>query len=187
MTEIHLIAADLDGTLLDPDGALSPRTLAALRAAHAAGVVTVLATARRFTGAEPIARAIGYARNQRVALRRFLGDERLPIHNNASELALRREVVGRKNWLFLGSDEAGGVNATFVTLLASCRLHGLEPWSYLRNLFCLLPAWPQTRVLELAPAYWKQTLEQKDTQQRLAANVYRAITLQSPPAHSPNK
>jgi hydroxymethylpyrimidine pyrophosphatase-like HAD family hydrolase len=54
-----LIVTDLDGTLLDPNGALSPRTLAALSAAHAAGVVTVLATARRYTGAEPIARAIG--------------------------------------------------------------------------------------------------------------------------------
>jgi hydroxymethylpyrimidine pyrophosphatase-like HAD family hydrolase len=59
VTEIRLIAADLDGTLLDPDGALSPRTLAALHAAHAAGAVTVLATARRYTGAEPIAHAIG--------------------------------------------------------------------------------------------------------------------------------
>jgi hydroxymethylpyrimidine pyrophosphatase-like HAD family hydrolase len=59
VTTIRLIATDLDGTLLDPNGALSPRTLAALGAAHAAGVVTVLATARRYTGAEPIARAIG--------------------------------------------------------------------------------------------------------------------------------
>ncbi len=59
MTSIRLIASDLDGTLLDPDGGLAPRTLAALSAAHEAGVVTVLATARRYTGAEPIARAIG--------------------------------------------------------------------------------------------------------------------------------
>ncbi|HEV2238661.1 MAG TPA: HAD family hydrolase [Ktedonobacterales bacterium] len=59
MNPFRLIATDLDGTLLDPTGALSPRTLAALHAAHTAGVVTVLATARRYTGAEPIARAIG--------------------------------------------------------------------------------------------------------------------------------
>ena len=67
----------------------------------------------------PIAKAIGYARNQRVALSRFLEDGRLPIHNNHSENALRREALGRKNWLFLGSDDGGTVNATFVTLLAS--------------------------------------------------------------------
>jgi hypothetical protein len=59
VTTFRLIATDLDGTLLDPTGGLSPRTLAALDAARAAGVVTVLATARRYSGAEPIARAVG--------------------------------------------------------------------------------------------------------------------------------
>lgn len=135
----------------------------------------------------PIARAVTYARNQREALRRFLADERLPLHNNDSERALRREVVGRKNWLFLGSDDAGEVNATFVSLLASCQLHGIEPRDYLRDLLCLLPAWPKSRVLELAPAYWKQTLQQQDTQQRLAANVYRRAILEDPASHTPIK
>jgi hypothetical protein len=125
----------------------------------------------------PIAKAIGYARNQRAALQRFLEDGRLPIHNNVSERELRREAVGRKNWLFLGSDDAGDVNATFVTLLASCQLHGIEPAAYLRDLFCLLPGWSRTRVLELAPAYWKKTFEQPDTQQRLVANVFRQVSL----------
>jgi transposase len=126
----------------------------------------------------PIAKAIGYARNQRVALSRFLSDGRLPVHNNASENALRREVVGRRNWLFVGNDDAAEVNATFVTLLASCQLHGIEPWSYLRDLLCLLPSWPHRRVLELAPLHWKQTREQPDTQQRLAANVFRRAVLE---------
>jgi transposase len=70
----------------------------------------------------PLSKAIQYARNQRAALSRFLEDGRLPIHNNLSERELRREAVGRKNWLFLGSDEGGEVNATFVSLLASCQL-----------------------------------------------------------------
>jgi len=125
----------------------------------------------------PLQRALTYARNQRAALTRFLDDERLPLDNNISERALRREVVGRKNWLFLGSDEAGNVNASFVSLLASCQLHGIEPWAYLRDLLCLLPRWPQHRVLELAPAQWNKTLQQQDTQQRLAANVFRRVTL----------
>lgn len=125
----------------------------------------------------PIAKAIGYARNQRVALKRFLDDGRLPIHNNWSERELRREAIGRKNWIFLGNDDAGEVNATFVTLLASCQMHGVEPWAYLRDLFCLLPAWPSRRVLELAPAFWKQTLEDRETQERLAANVFRRVTI----------
>ena len=131
----------------------------------------------------PIAAALTYARNQRAALRRFLEDGRLPLDNNISERALRREVVGRKNWLFLGSDEGARVNTVFVSLLASCQLHGIEPWAYLRDLLCLLPSWPMRRILELAPAFWKQTLQQEDTQQRLAANVFRAVTLAGhPPA-----
>jgi transposase len=125
----------------------------------------------------PLAKAIGYARNQRDALRRFLDDGRLPLHNNASELQLRREVIGRRNWLFVGSDDAATVNTTFVSLLASCGLHRIEPWAYLRDLFCLLPGWSQRRVLELAPAYWQQTLEQQDTQERLAVNPFRTALL----------
>jgi transposase len=125
----------------------------------------------------PLAKAIGYARNQRAALARFLDDGRLPLHNNTSELQLRREVIGRRNWLFVGSDEAAAVNTIFVSLLASCGLHRIEPWAYLRDLFCLLPGWPQRRVLELAPAYWQQTLEQKDTQERLAVNPFRTALL----------
>ena len=125
----------------------------------------------------PLAKGIRYALNQRKALERFLDDARLPVHNNSSENALRREVVGRKNWLFVGNDDAGEVNAAFVSLLASCQLHGIEPWSYLRDLLCLMPSWPQRRVLELAPMRWRQTVARADVQQRLDANVYRRATL----------
>jgi len=125
----------------------------------------------------PIAHAIGYARNQRQALCRFLEDGRLPIHNNGSERQLRREAVGRKNWLFLGSDYGGEANSTFVSLLASCQLHDIEPWAYLRDLLCLLPSWPVRRVLELAPAYWSRTSANEDVQRALAANIFRQATL----------
>lgn len=125
----------------------------------------------------PISKAIGYARNQREALERFLSDGRLPLHNNHSENALRREAVGRKNWLFLGSDEGGEVNATFVTLLANCQLHGLEPLGYLRDLLCLLPGWPVQRVLELAPANWRTTLARAEIRATLEANVFRQAAL----------
>jgi hypothetical protein len=129
----------------------------------------------------PIADGIRYARNQREALRRFLDDSRLPLHNNISELNLRREVVGRKNWLFVGSDDGAEVNAAFVSLLASCALHRLEPFSYMRDLPCMLPSWPIHHVLELAPAYWRQTLQKRETQQSLDANVFRRFSLITPP------
>jgi len=125
----------------------------------------------------PIHAAIRYATNQRKALERFLEDGQLPLHNNKSEAALRRQAVGRRNWTFLGNDAGGAVNTTFVSLLASCKLHGIEPWGYLRDLLCLIGDWPARRVLELAPAYWRKTLEQPETQQRLAANPFRKVSL----------
>jgi transposase len=134
--------------------------------------------ARSVLDETPIQKAIQYSLNHEQALRRYLEDGRLPMTNNISERELRREAVGRKNWLFVGSENGGKTNAVFVSLLASCRLHDIEPRTYLRDLFCLLPDWPQSRVLELAPAYWKQTLEQHDTQQRLAANVFRRAVLE---------
>lgn len=120
---------------------------------------------------------MGEIRNQRVGLSRFVDDGRLPIHNNMSELALRREAVGRKNWLFVGNDEGGAVNAAFTSLLASCALHDVEPWAYLRDLFCLLPGWPEHRVLELSPVEWSRTRERDDVRQLLDANRFRKLTL----------
>jgi transposase len=125
----------------------------------------------------PIAKAVRYALNQREALSRFLEDSRLPLHNNGSELALRRQAVGRKAWLFVGSDQGAEVNTTFVTLLASCQLHGIEPWSYLRDLLCLLPGWKKSDVLALSPLRWRETAEQEHTQKLLANNPIRPITL----------
>jgi transposase len=125
----------------------------------------------------PIAAAIGYAINQRQALERFLDDGRLPMSNNISERNLKREALGRKNWLFVGSDDGALANTVFVSLLASCQMHGVEPWAYLRDLFHLLPDWPKSRLLELAPAYWKQTLQQGEAQRRLDQNPLRRALL----------
>lgn len=129
----------------------------------------------------PISAGIRYARNQRIGLSRFLEDGRLPVHNNISELHLRRQAVGRKNWLFVGSDEGGAANAAFTSLLASCRLHDVEPWSYLRDLFCLLPSWPVHRVLDLAPLNWPTTAIRDDVRTTLGLNPFRALTILAPP------
>jgi transposase len=75
----------------------------------------------------PIQKAIQYSLNHEQALRRFLEDGGLPLSNNISERELRREAVGRRNWLFVGSDDGAKVNAVFVTLLESCRLHDIAP------------------------------------------------------------
>jgi len=131
----------------------------------------------------PLAKALGYATNHQEAFERFLGDGRLPMHNNWSELQLRRQVVGRRNWIFTGSDDGAKVNTVFVSLLASCGLHQVEPWTYLRDLFCVLPSWPRSRVLELAPAYWKRTFEDEETQRTLADNPFRSAVMALDRAH----
>ncbi|NUN15631.1 MAG: IS66 family transposase [Myxococcales bacterium] len=123
----------------------------------------------------PIKAALKYALNQQKALERFLSDGRLPLHNNASENALRRQAVGRKNWLFIGSEDGGTANARFVSLLASCQLHQIEPWAYLRDLFCLLSNWPQNDILQLAPAYWKETRDRPAVKAQLEKNPFRRI------------
>ncbi len=56
------------------------------------------------------------------------------------------------------------MNAAFVSLLASAQMHGIEPWSYLRHLFVLLPRWPKRHALELAPHAWRDTLQRDDVQ-----------------------
>jgi len=128
----------------------------------------------------PIGKAISYARNQWEALTRFLDDGRLRLDNNISELELRRQAVGRKNWLFVGNEDGGEWNAIAVSLIASCELHGIEPWAYLRDVLILLPDWPRDRVLELSPKCWKQTLQQSDTRERLARSIWSRV-FQPPP------
>jgi len=117
----------------------------------------------------PIKKAINYTRNHAAALRRFLDDGRLRLDNNLSELALRHEVIGKKNWLFCGSDDGAHWNTTIVSLIASCALHDVEPWAYLRDVLTLLPAWPQTRLIELSPKRWNETAKQPDTRRLLAS------------------
>jgi len=105
----------------------------------------------------PIRRALNYTVNHWQALTRFLHDGKIPIHNNRSELELRRLVIGRANWLFVGSDDTAQWTCTFVSLIASCALHALDPEAYLRDLFRVLPIWPKHRLLELAPKFWTAT------------------------------
>lgn len=101
--------------------------------------------------------AFGYVVRQEGALRRFLDDGRLPMTNNASERALRGIAVGRKAWLFFGSDDHAHAAANLFSLIASCTLHGLDPEIYLAEIIRVMPYWPRDRYLELAPKYWSGT------------------------------
>jgi transposase len=109
--------------------------------------------------------ALGYAVRQRAPLARVLEDGRLVLDNNRSERALRTIAVGRKAWLFCGSDDHAEAAAAHFTLIASARLHGLDPETYLRDLLRVLPHWPKDRNLELAPKYWARTRARLDARE----------------------
>jgi transposase len=102
-------------------------------------------------------KALGYAENQEHELLRVLDDGRLPLDNTRAERSLRKVVVGRKNWMFYGSDAHAESAAAIFSLIASCRLHGLDPQQYLDEILRVLPYWPQGRYLELAPQRWAAT------------------------------
>lgn len=109
--------------------------------------------------------AFGYAVRQKEALMRFLDDGQLSIDNNASERELRQIALGRKAWLFVGSDDHAASAANLLSLIASARLHRLDPEEYLRDVFRVLPHWPKGRYLELAPKYWAATRARLDPRQ----------------------
>ena len=104
-----------------------------------------------------VATAFGYAVRQEAALRRFLDDGRLPMTNNHSERALRGIAVGRRAWMFFGSDDHASAAANLFSLIASCELHQIDPEAYLLDIIHVLPFWPRGRYLELAPKYWAAT------------------------------
>ncbi|HXX67572.1 MAG TPA: IS66 family transposase [Polyangiaceae bacterium] len=188
-----LVGIGFIGKLFEIDRGLKdlpPSKRTALRLARAGPVLEVfrewkdkLLADRDLEPRSPIARALRYTDRHWTALTRFVHDGRLRLDNNPSELELRRLVLGRKNWLFVGSDETAPVTATFVSLIASCALHGLNSEQYLRDLFRVLPSWPHSRVLELAPKYWPATRERIDPAQ--LAMILGPLAVPPPPMDKP--
>ncbi len=102
-----------------------------------------------------LAQAVTYALNQWQALCRYTQDGRLTIDNNVSERRLRDQAIGRKNWLFLGNDEAGSRAAVLCTIIAGAKRHRLEPWAYLRGVILQLSVDSSREYLEtLLPDRW---------------------------------
>lgn len=139
-----------------------PGTREALRASHHRMVVARLHRALnrlqpRYLPQSPMGQAIGYALNQWPMLERFLEHGEVEIDNNLVENAIRPTAIGKKNWLFFGSAEAGQRSAVMYTLIANCRLHGVEPYAYLKDVLTRLPRTTNQEVAQLTPRRWKQS------------------------------
>ena len=98
--------------------------------------------------------ALRYLGRQWVALTRFLADPSLPLDNNVAERALRVAALGRKNFLFVGHDEAGENLADLYTLVATCELNGVNPFRYLRDVLIRVQTHPQSQIDDLLPQRW---------------------------------
>ena len=100
--------------------------------------------------------AIGYAMNQWEALCGYLDNGLIEMDNNAAERALRTVALGRKNYLFLGSDAGGERAATMYSLLGTVKLNGINPEKYLRHVLSVIADYPVNKVSELLP--WNVTI-----------------------------
>jgi transposase len=102
-----------------------------------------------------LAKAIAYLTKRWECFTRYTQDGRLLMHNNPSENALRSVVLGRKNYLFAGSDQGGERAAVFYSLIETCKLNGINPYTYLTDVLSRLPTHPANRIDELIPYNWK--------------------------------
>lgn len=106
----------------------------------------------------PLAKAIGYTKNQWTALTRFLDDGRLSISNNAAENALRPIAVGRKNWLFFQREGGGKTAAILMSLLMTAKAAGVDARDYFKDVLLRISE-PAVTVKDLTPHGWKQRFE----------------------------
>lgn len=129
-----------------------------------------------------LAKAVTYARNQWNALRRYTEDGQLTIDNNVSERTLRHQTIGRKNYLFLGSEAAGPRAAALYTLLAGAKRHRIEPWAYVRDLLLRLHA-DDGRLEEMLPDRWAATHPEAILSHRLEESRDKAARTRRRRAH----
>jgi transposase len=106
-----------------------------------------------------LAQAIRYSLSNWPALTRYLDDGRLEIDNNRAENTLRGVALGRKNWLFAGSDAGGARAAAIYGLIETCKLNGVDPFAYLRDVLGRIADHRINRIDELLPWNWASTLD----------------------------
>ncbi|MBI2932487.1 MAG: IS66 family transposase [Planctomycetes bacterium] len=139
---------------------LSPQERAAVRRQKASPILGSFKgwldqEALKLIPGSPMSKAFGYALNQWEALNRYVDDGEASIDNNAMERTLRGVAIGRKNYLFVGSEAGGRWAAVAYSLIESCKLNGVEPYRYLKDVLRRVWTHPASGVDELMPRLWK--------------------------------
>jgi transposase len=109
-----------------------------------------------FTPSNPFIKALNYVRERRLGLEVFLIDPDVPIDTNHIERALRVIPMGRKSWLFCWTELGARHVGIIQSLVVTCRLHGVDPYTYLVDVLQRVAEHPASRVAELTPRLWKQ-------------------------------
>lgn len=153
IAELFAIESDIRGK--------APQHRLAARADQAVPLLARLkcefeSTLARISGKSALAQALRYSLSRWEALTRYTTDGRLDICNNAAERAIRPLAIGRKNWLFAGSDEGGQRAAVIYTLTETAKMNGTDPEAYLRAVIARIADHPMKRIDELLP--WNITL-----------------------------
>lgn len=112
---------------------------------------------KRAVSKTPFYQALEYARNHWQALTRYLADGILSIDNNSAERAIKPVVIGRKNWLFAGSDEGGKRAAIAYSIIETCKMNGINTFNYLRDVLAKIPNTLHKDLHMLLPYNWKSS------------------------------
>jgi transposase len=138
-----------------------PERRAAVRQEHARPTLEQLkafleTSLRQVSGKSALAKAIRYALSRWKALTRYISDGRLEMSNNAAERAMRSPVLGRRNYLFCGSDAGGQRAACIYTIIETCKLNDIDPQAYLADILSRIADHPIQRIDELLPWRWRK-------------------------------
>ena len=102
-------------------------------------------------------KAVSYTLAQWESLEVYLKEPEIEIDNNLVENAIRPTALGKKNWLFFGDADAGQRSAIIYSIIESCRRHGIEPYTYLRDVLTRLPTMTNRQIKDVVPKAWAAT------------------------------
>jgi transposase len=155
--EIFAIERDING--LSAGGRLAARKTRVVP--HIDDLEEWMRTERaRLSRHAEVAKAIDYMLKRWPAFTRFLDDGRICLSNNAAERALRGIALGRRSWLFAGSDRGGERAAAMYTLIATAKLNGIDPQAWLADVLRRIANHPVARLNQLLPWRWKSCADQ---------------------------